>query len=354
MILSKGTIIYKYELIQKLGSGNFSSVWLAKDKSIDSNTALKILNPSFQTVAQLLEEARIGNKLNHTNLLKIQYADIVPFNGGQLTLIAQEYHANGSIVGILNSGNFLELPIAIKLFTDILRGLEHLHAQGFFHNDIKPSNILIGNKGEGILADYGITGASNPTGTAIPKDAYIIHRAPETLTSNYINIQTDIYQTGLTFYRLINGIGNIKNDFSKYGEVKFEELKSKGKIPDIKNYEAFVPQKIRKIINKAINIDPAKRFSSALEMRRELEKCCFPGFWTMDANGNLIGIGNSYHYRFEIVAKKNYKFDFNAFKKKISTKVETKIGTNSLKTIDNNEIETAKETFINWIIENAS
>ena len=354
MILSKGTTIYKYELVQKLGSGNFSTVWLAKDNSIDSNTALKILNPSFQTVAQLLEEARIGNKLNHPNLLKIQYADIVSYNGEQLTLIAQEYHSNGSIIGLLNSGNFLELPIAIRLFTDILRGLEHLHAQGFFHNDIKPSNILIGNKGEGILADYGITGASNPTGTAIPKDAYIIHRAPETLISNYINIQTDIYQTGLTFYRLVNGIGNIKNDFSKYGETKFEELKSKGKIPDTKKYEPFVPQKIRKIINRAINVDPTKRFSSALEMRRELEKCFFPGFWTMDANGNLIGIGASCHYRFEILAKKNYKFDFDAFKRKTSTKVETKIGAHSMKTLDDNEIERVKEAFINWVIENAN
>lgn len=354
MMFSKGTTIYKYELIQKLGSGNFSSVWLANDISIDSNTALKILNPSFQSVAQLLEEARIGNKLNHTNLLKILYADVVPYNNGQLTLIAQEYHPNGSVIGLLNSGNFLELPTAIKLFTDILRGLEHLHSQGFFHNDIKPSNILIGSKGEGILADYGITGLSSPTGTAIPKDAYIIHRAPETLTSNYIDIQTDIFQTGVTFYRLVNGIGNVKNEFSKYGEAKFEELKSKGKIPDTKNYEPFVPQRIKKIINKAVNPEPSKRFSSALEMRRELEKCCFPGFWTMDANGNLLGIGNSYEYRFEIIAKKNNKFDFITFKKKKATNVETKIGSHSLKIVDHKDIEKGKENFINWVIENAS
>ena len=354
MIFSKGDTIYKYKLIRKLGSGNFSSVWLAKDNSIDADTALKILNPSFQTVAQLLEEARIGNKLNHTNLLKIQYADIVSYNGGQLTLIAQEYHPNGSIIGLLNSGNFLELPVAIRLFTDILRGLEHLHSQGFFHNDIKPSNVLIGSNNEGVLADYGITGISSSSGTAIPKDAYIIHRAPETLTGNYINVQTDIYQTGVTFFRLVNGIGNIKDDFLKYGVTKFEELKAKGKIPDIKNYEPFVPKRVKKIINTAVNTDYSKRYSSALEMRRELEKCFYPGFWTMDSNGNLIGKGTKYHYRFEIIAKKDSKFDFIPYKKNISTNNETKIGIHTLKSGDIKPIEKARDSFINWVIENAS
>jgi serine/threonine protein kinase len=354
MAFIKGNVIYKYKLVQKLGSGNFSSVWLAKDNSIDAETALKILNPSFQTVAQLLEEARIGNKLNHKNLLKIQYADVVPFNGNQLTLIAQEYHSNGSIIGLLNSGNFLELPAVIRLFTDILRGLEHLHSQGFFHNDIKPSNILIGSQGEGILADYGITGASTSTGTAIPKDAYIIHRAPETLKGNYIDIQTDIYQTGITFYRLVNGIANVKDEFSKYGETKFEELKEKGEIPDIKNYEHFVPQRIRKIINTAIKTEPLKRYSSALEMRRELEKCFYPGFWTMNSNGTLIGKGKKYEYRFEIIAKKDSKFDFIAYKKNIISKKETKISIYTEKTIDTKSLDTAKKTFIIWVIENAS
>jgi serine/threonine protein kinase len=354
MAFSKGETIYKYKLVKKLGSGNFSSVWLAKDNAINANTALKILNPSFQTVAELLEEARIGNKLNHANLLKIQYADVVPYKGNQLTLIAQEYHSNGSIIGLLNSGNFMDLPIAIGLFTDILRGLEHLHSQGFFHNDIKPSNILIGSKAEGILADYGITGASSPTGTTIPKDAYIIHRAPETLTGNYIDIQTDIYQTGLTFYRLVNGISNVKDDFSKYGETKFEELKSKGKIPDTKNHEPFVPQRIKKIINIAVDSDPTKRYSSALEMRRELEKCFYPGYWTMDSNGNLIGKGVKYQYRFEITAKKNSKFDFIPFKKNITTNKETKVGVHKTKTADIKSIEKSRNNFITWVIENAS
>jgi serine/threonine protein kinase len=354
MAFSKGDVIYKYKLLQTLGSGNFSSVWLATDNSIDADTALKILNPSFQTVAQLLEEARIGNKLNHNNLLKIRYADVVPYNGGQLTLIAQEYHPNGSIVGLLNSGNFLDLPDAIRLFTDILRGLEHLHSQGFFHNDIKPSNILIGSNNEGVLADYGITGASTSSGTAIPKDAYIIHRAPETLKGNYINVQTDIYQTGVTFFRLVNGIGNIKDDFLKYGESKFEDLKAKGKIPDTKNYEPFVPQRIKKIINTAVNPDYSKRYSSALEMRRELEKCFYHGYWTMDSNGNLIGKGAKYHYRFEIIAKKNSKFDFVPHKKNIQNGRETKIGAYTLKSAESKPIGKAKDTFIKWVIENAS
>lgn len=353
MSFNKGDTIYKYNLIQKLGSGNFSSVWLANDISIDSITALKILNPSFQTVAELLEEARIGNKLNHPNLLKILYADVVPNGTDQLTLIAQEYHPKGSIIGLLNSGNFLDLPISIRLFTDILRGLEHLHSQNFFHNDIKPSNILIGNKDEGILADYGITGASTANRTAIPKDAYILHRAPETLKSNYISVQTDIYQVGVSFYRLINGIGNIKDDLIKQGVPEFERLKASGKIPDPTKYELFIPSRIKKIINTAVNPDPNKRYSSALEMRRELEKCFYPGYWSMDSNGKLLGYGKRYSYTFEILPKKSSLFDFVSYKKNISTGAENKIGAFAQKNIDNKQLNKVKQQFINWVIENA-
>lgn len=98
MNLKEGDTIYKYELERLLGSGCFGSVWLAKDKSIDKKVALKILPSNFGDIAKKLEEARIGNKVSHKNLLQIFYADIVDDGNGQaVTLIAQEYQEKGSL-----------------------------------------------------------------------------------------------------------------------------------------------------------------------------------------------------------------------------------------------------------------
>ena len=119
--------------------------------------ALKILEASFEPIAKTLDEARIGNKFNHKNLLPIHYADVYRHNGKTYTLISQEFFQNGDITNYLNSNNFLPLPEVLKILQDILFGLEYLHNGGYYHNDIKPANILLDDKRNGVLADYGIS-----------------------------------------------------------------------------------------------------------------------------------------------------------------------------------------------------
>ncbi len=84
-----------------------------------------------------------------------------------------------------------------------------LHSNGIYHNDIKPSNVLIGSHGQAQLADYGISGvdSSGKSLSITPRNAYKIHRAPETATTTpIINPQTEVYQVGITAFRLLNGI----------------------------------------------------------------------------------------------------------------------------------------------------
>ena len=121
MGFNPGDNIYKFTLIKKLG-GNFGEVWHALDNSISKEIALKILEPSFEPIAKLLDEARIGNKFSHKNLLPIHYADVASVGGKTYTLISQEYFKNGAITKHLNSHNFLPLPQALKVLQDILFG----------------------------------------------------------------------------------------------------------------------------------------------------------------------------------------------------------------------------------------
>jgi len=354
MSFNPGDNIYKFTLIKKLG-GNFGDVWHAVDNSINKEIALKILEPSFEPIAKLLDEARIGNKFNHKNLLPIHYADVTSIGGKTFTLISQEYFKNGDVTNQLNSHNFLPLPQTLKVLQDILFGLEYLHNSGFYHNDIKPGNILMDDQLNAVLADYGISGFSPSITPITPKSSYIVHRAPETAGGTpIISIHSDIYQVGCTAYRLLNGISNLKNEFLSLGPVVYEEKKAKGIIPDERKYQPFVPSRLKTVINKSLHTDPNTRYTSALEMRRKLEKLHFPGYWTTDASSNLIGVGKKYTYQFEIEAKPGDLFNLYANKKSEVSGNITKVKEYTEKKLTEKQMEKLRNDFISWVVENAN
>jgi len=354
MSLNAGDNIYKFTLLSKLG-GNFGEVWQAFDNTIKKEVALKILDASFEPVAKLLEEAIIGNKFNHKNLLPIHYADVADFGGKTYTLISAEFYKNGSVTNHLNSRNFLPLNKALKVLQDILFGLEYLHNSGFYHNDIKPGNILFDDQFNAVLADYGITGYSPSISPVIPKKSYIVHRAPETaVTLPQISISSDIFQVGCTAFRLLNGISNLKNEFNTLGSAKYEEKKAKGQLPNQKLYEPFIPSRLKTIINKSLSIDPNNRYSSALEMRRKLEKLNFPGYWTSDSSNNIIGIGRKYTYQFELDALAGNLYNFSPTKTNNISGITTKVNDFTLKKVCNDEMIKSKNKFMEWVVENAA
>lgn len=354
MVFNPNDIVYKFTLIKRLGGGAFGEVWHAFDQTLNKEVALKILDSTFKPVAKLLDEARIGNKFNHKNLLPIHYADVCNHNGKTYTLIAQEYLQNGAITNNLNIGNFLPLPETLKVLKDILFGLEYLHNSGFYHNDIKPGNILFDDLFGAVLGDYGIAGFSPSISPITPTNAYKLHRAPETASGTpLISIQTDIYQVGCTAYRLLNGISILKNEYTTLGETLYEEKKAKGKIPSRIGYEAFVPSQIRTVINKSLSVDPSSRYQSALEMRRKLERLSFPAFWTVDpASSQLIGIGKKYRYQFEIEAKPNHLFNITATKQNRASGITTKVSTYCGKNLTNAALEKMRISFIAWVVNN--
>lgn len=144
-----GDQLYKYLLRQHIGGGHFGQVWLAHDLTLARDVAVKILDESMAPVAAHLNEAKVGNRLEHPNVIHIHYADVVGTPSGNVVAIAMDYHPNGCATSQLNPTNFVPMTEAIRITIDILRGLEYLHESGLFHNDIKPSNILIGPRGRG-------------------------------------------------------------------------------------------------------------------------------------------------------------------------------------------------------------
>jgi eukaryotic-like serine/threonine-protein kinase len=318
-----GSQLYKYNLVNRIGQGQFGQVWLANDLALQWQYAVKILNPGV-SVDQRLREAQIGHRLNHNNLVRVHQADVITYGADHIVIVAMDYLPNGSIVRGVNPQNFLPLPDVLRTAKDILRGLDYLHANSFYHNDIKPENILLGATGQAMLADYGIMGVSlNGQPTAAPS-AYRLHMAPEVFTTNQISAQTDIFQAGLTLYRLATGLSVLRVKQTKLGWNDYHAAVNTGSLLSQADFPAFVPPALRRVILRAIAPDPASRFQTALEMRREVEKLSYPGYWSVDANGQLIGISGYYEFRFE---KKptGPRFSVTSFKKNTRSNHETRI-----------------------------
>lgn len=334
-----GETIYKYTLQSYIGGGAFGEVWLAKDITLDSQCALKLLLQDNVSIDERLLEAQIGNRLQHDNVVNIKYADVIQYGTPPLSVvtIAMPFYLNGSVLSQLNSNNFLPLHLAIKCLIDVLKGLEYLHENGYYHCDIKPSNILIGEHGEYVLSDYGIT-CYSPTHTAVhPRQCYLPHTSPETISSNTYDERTDIYQLGLTAFRLINGVSSIKSDFFA-NPALFRENVLQGKVITDSKYQPFIPRKIRRIISKAIALNPADRYQTALDMRRALEQLSLVGSCTTDTNGNVIIYNSGYSYRYEIRPKTTKASDFIVYKKIERTGRETKILKYCAQNVKNSDI----------------
>ncbi len=176
-------------------------------------------------------------------------------------------------------------------------------------------------------------------------NAYILHRAPETEINNHISIQTDIYQVGLTLFRLINGIGLIRDLMASLGRERFEAMKASNKIPRPMDYQPFVPAGVKRIISKSVKADPDDRYQSALEMRRALEAISLQGYWTTDANGRHVGYCNNQIFRYEH-SKSNRGIAFQAFRKRLKSGKENRIAKIEGKRLSGNEYKRVVKEFM--------
>lgn len=311
--LVPGLTLYKYRLISKIGAGSFGEVWLAHDLAVQREYAVKILQPGV-SVDQRLREAQIGNRLEHNNLVYVHQADVLPVAGDHAVILAMDYQSNGSVETLANPAGYLPLPAVLRIARDILQGLEYLHARSFYHNDIKPGNILLGPQQQAMLSDYGITGVSSNGAPVAAPDAYVLHRAPEVVATGNIGVGSDIFQVGMTLARLLIHLDYLRAIRASIGSAQYDQDIASGKLLKQKDFGPHIPAAVRRVILKAVHPDPAQRYSSALEMRRALEKLDYPGHWTVDAAGKEIGKCGIYEFSHAVSPVGGGKFDVTCSK----------------------------------------
>lgn len=254
-----------YRRIKRLGAGNFGEVWLVYDRALGVRIAVKYVRPDrIHDPTNFYQEPRTLRDLIHDNIVRVE--DAGRLDNGTL-YIAMEYLSTGSIEKRFQGGP-VPLSYSRKMVCDLCWALEYAHNRGYVHRDIKPANILIAKNGAAKLSDFGLA-TRVPRGETASPYGYLTHVAPEVFQGEGTSILTDIYALGVTCYRLVNGDVLLPQPID---QSELQNMALNGQYPDRSQYMPYVTQSLRRTINQAMNVDPGKRFKSASQFRRSLEK----------------------------------------------------------------------------------
>lgn len=287
--------IDKYEIVNKLGAGHFGSVYLAHDRALDCRKAIKVLNvkdPS--SFMNELEEAQILNKLKHKHIVEINEANVFDVNNTPKVVIDMELIDGGSLEDRLLDEHVTTTE-SVGYCINILFALEYSHGNNILHRDIKPANIMLcGNSAK--LSDFGLATALAGAYAGSPK-GYITHLAPETFSKGETTKLTDIFSVGITLYRILCNITNWRDKIASLPNLE-KEIR-KGSLIKVMGYPTYVPSKLKRIVAKACNPDPTKRYQSSREMRQALERLESSISWRkisdFEWSGDCVKTGANYN-----------------------------------------------------------
>lgn len=199
-----------YQILGKLGAGAMAVVYKAKQLSLDRTVAIKVLPKKFSEnpdyVDRFYKEGRAAAQLNHNNI--VQAIDVSEAGGRYYFVM--EYVEGKTIYEDLAAGKVFDEDEAIDIIIQVAEALEHAHARGLIHRDVKPKNIMINTGGVVKLADMGLArqtcdveAARSEAGKAYGTPYYI---SPEQIKGKVdLDGRVDIYALGSTFYHMVTG-----------------------------------------------------------------------------------------------------------------------------------------------------
>jgi len=247
------------------GQGMNSEVFLCHDPQLDGEIVIKEVPVShFSMPDEFFSEAQRLYANKHPRVVPLHYA----CRDADKIRIAMPFFANGSLQDKINQGP-LSIRQVIWWAQQFLSGLHYIHSNGFIHFDIKPSNILIHDDASVMISDFGQARPTNHLGVGEIPPMYPGHLTPEFFQFSMATKQSDIYQVGLTLYRMCNGDDLFKSQMPATGQELRDQILN-GTFPNRNKFLPHVPNRLRRVIRKALKVNPAERQQTAMELMNEL------------------------------------------------------------------------------------
>jgi eukaryotic-like serine/threonine-protein kinase len=255
--------VSRYTVERTLGRGGMATVELAHDTELDRRVAVKRLFASLADDAifrrRFLREARMAAALSHPNLVAV--FDVGDEDG--LPFIVMEYVDGETLADLMQRTGPLPPDRAVDLLLQVCAGLQHAHAAGLVHRDIKPQNLLVRSDGTVKIADFGIARTLQATqltqvGTVLGTAAYL---APEQAVGEQVTAAADIYSLGAVGYELLSG--RTPYEFTSLADLSLQQREPPA--PPL-----GVSADLAGLILRCLAFNPADRPHSAAALAHEL------------------------------------------------------------------------------------
>lgn len=253
----------RYTLLNLIGTGGTGSVFLARDKFLEMDVAIKVINPDLlldpAVMASFKDEARITMQLSHTGILR--FYNFNTYNGCYY-MVMEVIHGN-SLRDVLASNGPMDVETILQILLQVARPMDYVHSHNVVHKDLKPENIVITESGSVKIIDFGTATLHNK----IHENDVIVgtpeFMSPEQLRGDIVGPQGDIYAIGVIAYMMFTGcfpfpVGTKLEDFFNGLRPSFTGVNSE----------------IAAVLEKATDVDIDNRYQTVIDFVKALATAC--------------------------------------------------------------------------------
>lgn len=273
MLLGK-RISGRYKILEMIGGGGMSNVYLAHDMILDRDVAIKVLRYDFSNEDDLhrrfQREALSATSLTHPNIVNI--FDVG--EDGDIQYLVMEYVKGKTLKQYIVDSAPLHPSEAVDIMKQLTSAIANAHQNQIIHRDIKPQNVLMDDGHHVKVTDFGIAMALSATSFTQTNSVLgtVHYLSPEQARGGIATKKSDIYALGIVLYELLTG----KLPFSGESAVAIALKHLQTETPSVRNVRSNIPQSLENVVMKATAKNPLHRYRTVEEMQHDLETVLSP------------------------------------------------------------------------------